>query len=248
MTKKPTNTAASVKARLLNIARERGEDFNLLLIRFIQERLLYRLSKSKHAGDFVLKGAALFTVWGGEPHRPTKDIDLLAHGEASTDRLRQVFADICRVKVTDDGLLFEPESVTAEVIREDAIYDGVRLTISVRIGTGRTSIQVDVGFGDAVVPAPRKIEYPTFLEMPAPKLRAYAPETVVAEKLEAMVQLGMANSRMKDFYDIAYMSQTFDFDGPRLAKAVRATFGRRGTAIPTGTPLALTTEFAGDGA
>jgi len=246
VTRKPVNIAASVKARLLKISTDRGEDFNLLWIRYIHERLLYRLSKSQHADEFVLKGATLFSVWHGEPHRPTKDLDLLARGSPNAARLRAIFAEICRVKVVDDGLTFDPASVTAAAIREDALYDGIRIILAVSMGTALTNVQVDVGFGDTTVPAPKKIQFPTFLKMAAPELRAYAAETVIAEKLEAMITLGMANSRMKDFFDIDYMSSVFDFEGVRLVKAVQATLKRRRTALPDDLPLALTAEFSKD--
>lgn len=248
MTKKLTNTPGAIKAQLVKIAHERREDFNLLFIRYVQERLLYRLSQSPHSDAFVLKGATLFTLWKGEPHRPTKDLDLLGRGEATSSALQRVFSDICRTEVFDDGLVFDVDSIASEPIREDARYEGVRLALTVSLGTVRTRMQIDVGFGDATVPRPVAVQFPTFLEMPAPKLRAYAPETVIAEKLEAMVQLGIANSRMKDFFDVNYLSETFDFDGAQLANAIRATFERRGTRIPDELPFALTSEFADDAA
>ena len=246
MTKPPRDIATSVKAKLLLRAKERGEDFNLVLIRYLQERLLYRLSRSSHADAFVLKGATLFTLWGGAPHRPTKDLDLLAYGDPDLERLRQVFIDICRTVVTDDGVAFDAEATTVEPIREDALYDGARVVLVARVGKTTLKLQVDCGFGDATVPPPQDVAFPTFLELPAPRLRAYAPETVVAEKLEAMVKLGMANSRMKDFFDLHYMRRTFSFDGERLVGAVRATFERRGTPLPRAVPLALSSEFAED--
>ncbi len=246
MTKVPTNLSASIQARLLKLAKERGDDFNLVLLRYFNERLLYRLSVSRYASNFVLKGAALFTVWGGHPHRPTKDLDFLGRGELDAERVRATFAEICRTDVSDDGVAFDADSIAVEQIREEARYEGLRVRLGVRMGSSRTQLQIDIGFGDAVVPSPEVVSFPTLLDMPPPKLPAYARETVVAEKLEAIVQLGMVNSRMKDFFDLWYMSRTFDFDGQRLAKALQATFERRGTELPVEVPASFIAAFAED--
>ncbi len=240
------NMADSVRQRLLNRAREQREDFGLLLTRFGTERLLYRLGESEYGGVFILKGAMLFPLWGMDEHRPTRDADLLGFGESTEAHLVEVFRDVCRVEVEDDGLRFDPQSVQAGAIREEMEYGGIRVRLTATLDGARIPLQVDVGFGDAVSPAPEEVEYPTLLDLPAPHLRVYPRETVVAEKFQAMIHLGMANSRMKDFYDVWVLSRLFEFDGTTLARAVEHTFERRRTAVPTEVPLPLTTEFYGD--
>lgn len=244
--KKPANIAASVNARLKRLARERGDDVQLVLTRYANERLLYRLAQSPHANNFILKGAALFTVWTGRPHRATRDVDLLGFGDASEARLLEVFADVLALDVPDDGVIFDLPSMTATTIREEQSYGGIRIVFAAHVASARLQLQVDIGFGDAITPQSAVVDFPTLLEFPAPRLRAYPRETVVAEKLEAMVQLSIDNSRMKDFYDVAVLSRDFDFDGTLLCQAIRATFERRGTPIPTTTPIALTSAFAED--
>jgi predicted nucleotidyltransferase component of viral defense system len=241
----PRDLAASVRQRLLNLAKSRGEDFNFVLIRYALERLLYRLSQSRHADAFILKGAMLFPLWAGSPHRATKDMDLLGHGPPRLDRLAQVFREISTISA-EDGLSFLPETVEATQIREGAIYDGIRVTMQARLGNARVHLQVDVGFGDAVTPEPQQAEYPTLLDMPAPRVRIYPREAVIAEKLQAMVELGLANSRMKDFFDVWFLSRHFEFDSATLASAIRATFDRRKTPLPAELPTALTAAFAED--
>lgn len=246
MTKAPTNIGASVRAKLLKLSKERREDYQLLLARYANERLLHRLSVSPYASAFVLKGAALFTLWTGRAHRATRDIDLLGFGEPTEARLRVVFEEVLRLDVVDDGVRFDAASLEVGPIREDQEYGGVRITLRAQIATAQVRLQVDVGFGDAITPGPELVDFPPLLDFAAPKMRAYPRPTVVAEKLEAMVKLGIANSRMKDFYDVVIMSRTFAFDGDELVRAIRATFERRGTALPDGLPLALTDEFAVD--
>ena len=249
MTRKaPKNTAASVRQRLLNLSRQSGEDFQLLLTRYGVERLLDRLARSEHASQFVLKGAMLFTLWTGELHRPTRDLDLLGFGDSSPERLSGVFRSLCELEVPDDGLVFSADTVTIEPIREDQEYGGQRVKLEARLGQARIDFQVDIGFGDAITPKAEIVEFPTLLGMDRPRLRAYPRETVVAEKLEAMVKLAMANSRMKDFFDLAVLARSFPFSGRVLRDAIAATFHRRGTAIPTELPTALTAAFANDGA
>jgi predicted nucleotidyltransferase component of viral defense system len=240
------NVAASVRQRLLNLARDRGEDFGLVLTRYALERVMYRLSVSGHREKFVLKGAMLFALWGGEAHRPTRDLDLLGYGAIDTRRLEQVFREVIGVEVEDDGLEFQAETVRGERIREDEEYEGVRVHLVARLAAARIKVQVDVGFGDVVTPAPQEAEYPVMLDFPAPRLRIYPRETVVAEKFEAMVKLGIANSWMKDFYDLWVLTRDFEFEGTLLSQAIRATFERRGTALPTEVPLALSDEFSED--
>lgn len=237
--------AASVRQRLLNLAKARGEDFQATLTRYALERLLYRLSVSPHRNDFTLKGAMLFAAWTGEPHRPTWDVDFLGRGEADIARLRDIFAEVGQVEVDDDALRVD-KSVRGELIREEQRYGGIRLHMRARLGNARIALQVDIGFGDAVIPGPVDIVYPTLLDQPAPNLRAYPRETVVAEKLEIIVSLGIATSRAKDFYDLWRLARDFSFDGSLLVKAISATFTRRGTPLPKENPIALTSEFSSD--
>lgn len=239
------NLAASVRARLLNRARATGRPFDLLLTQFVHERLLYRLSVSPHADRFALKGAMLLTTWLPGTARGTRDLDLLGFGEASEARLLGLFRDVLAIRA-EDGVGFDPGTLRAEPIREGLKYGGLRLRGTASLSGARIAVVVDVGFGDAVEPGLDTIEYPSLLDLPTPKLRAYAPETVVAEKFQATVALGLANSRLKDFYDLWMLSRTFRFDPDRLARAIGATFARRDTAVPTRTPDALTAAFAGD--
>lgn len=242
----PNNMAASVRQRLLNLARERGENFDYLLTRYGLERFLYRLANSPHHLGFILKGAMLFLLWGMDEHRPTRDADLLGFGKSDAEALVAIFQEVCRTTVEDDGLEFDPASVQAIAIREELEYGGIRITLRGKLDRARISIQLDVGFGDAVTPHAAEVDYPTLLGFPAPRLRIYPKETVIAEKFHAMVHLGMANSRMKDFYDIWIMARNFDFDGELLKTAIERTFERRRTAVPVVHPLALTAEFFGD--
>jgi Nucleotidyl transferase AbiEii toxin, Type IV TA system len=246
LSEKAKNVSASVRQRLLNLARERKDEFQLVLVRYGVERLLYRLSVSSHATQFVLKGAMLFQIWTGQPHRSTLDVDLLGSGSNDVDRLVKLFKEICDQHVDDDGLVFLGEGIQGGLIREDQRYGGVRIQLTAMLQTARIPIQIDIGFGDAITPNPEQVEYPTLLKFPAPMLRAYPRETVVAEKFEAMVVLGIANSRMKDFYDIWVLSRDFAFDGKLLSRAIAATFARRGTALPTTLPTAFTPDFSGD--
>jgi predicted nucleotidyltransferase component of viral defense system len=243
---KPTNISASVRQRLLNLARKRKDELQLVLIRYGVERLLYRLSVSPYSAQFVLKGAMLFQLWTQRPYRSTLDVDLLGSGDADVDRLVKIFREVCIQDVQDDGLTFEPDRLTGGVIREDQRYGGVRLQLMAMLGNARIPIQVDIGFGDAITPKAKQVEYPTMLGQPAPVLSVYPKETVVAEKYEAMASLGIANSRMKDYYDLWVLAREFEFEGLMLARAVRATFERRKTPLPAITPVALTREFARD--
>jgi predicted nucleotidyltransferase component of viral defense system len=238
------NLAASVRQRLLNVSRQRQEDYNLLLSRHAIERLLYRLTQSPFAEQFILKGATLFAVWTGKLHRPTYDLDLLGYGDNSSTTLTTIFGNICQVVVEADGLTFDPNSVRVQEILEGQIYGGQHVDMIAKLDIARIPVRIDIGFGDAVTPSPVLTEYPTLLTLPSPRLRTYPPETVIAEKLHAMVVLGMTNSRMKDFYDLWILARLFAFEGATLAKAMQATFVRRQTAIPAVSPLALTVEFA----
>jgi len=246
MKDKPANIPASVLARLRNVAREKGTDYQLILRRYTIERLLHRLSVSHYRERFVLKGAMLFTVWLEDPFRPTQDLDLLGHGDPTTSSIEAVFQAICQTVTDDDGLVFDIEGLSAEPIREDQQYGGVRVKTLAFLGKTRIPVQIDIGFGDAITPAAQELEFPPLLSPKGPQLKAYPKETVVAEKLQAIVALGRANSRMKDFYDLLVLSRLFAFDGGVLASAIRATFDRRGTIIPATLPDGLSQEFAGD--
>lgn len=237
------NIVASIRQRLINLSKVRGEDPNLIFIRYAIERLLYRISCSKQSDMFVLKGAMLFATWTDRPYRPTKDLDLLGFGDTSAEQLRKIFTEICQTKVEPDGLDFNPNTIQITEIREDLEYPGQRIRLESKLGNARINLQIDVGFGDSIVPEPIELEYPTLLEMPSPHIRAYPIETVVAEKLETIVSKGILNSRMKDFYDLRTMAKEFQFDGGNLTKAIYATFARRGTHIPNSNPAAFTEEF-----
>jgi hypothetical protein len=241
------NLPASVRQRLANKARETGRPFQEVLQYFAMERFLYRLSRSPHAGQFVLKGALLFTAWGGPASRPTKDIDLLARMDNAVEAVTAVMREVCGQPVEPDGLVFDTGSVAGEAIKEDADYSGVRVTFLVTLQNARVSMQIDMGFGDVVTPAAAPTTYPVLLDFAAPQLLGYPRETVVTEKFEAMTKLGLLNSRMKDFFDLWVLRQRFDFDGIALATAVRRTFANRGTAV-VGQPTALTPAFGGDAA
>lgn len=240
--------AASVQARLLNRAKARGEDFSLVLSRYAVERFLYRLSVSPDRNRYWLKGALLFDLWFDVPHRPTRDADFLGFGPADAESLASTVREICAI-AGSDGMVFEPASIRIEEIREQAGYGGLRVRFTGFLGKSRCSVQLDVGYGDAVTPGPDEIVYPTLLDdQPAPRLRAYPRATVVAEKLEAMVSLGMANTRMKDYFDVHALAREGALDAQSLADAIAATFVRRGTTLPSGVPLGLSKEFARDAA
>ncbi len=243
---KPHNIAASVRQRLFNRAQDRHEDFGLVLTKYGLERFLYRLSQSIHHDQFVLKGALLFEFWTHRPYRPTRDLDLSGQGDNSIARMKKVFGDVIAQTVEDDGLVFDPPSIQIAKIKEEQEYEGLRVKFLARLERARISLQVDIGFGDAIVPAPQQIEYPGILDFPKATLRAYPRETVVAEKLEALVKLGTVNTRMKDFYDLWILALEFEFSGPLLCKAIEATFERRKTEIPTAVPVALTEDFFGN--
>lgn len=242
------NLSASILARLLNLAKQRGEDYSLLLNRFALERLLCRISTSAHADRFLLKGALLFALWYDDPHRPTRDADLLGFGQDDAEHLIAIFREVAALDM-GDGIVFDPESVRADAIREDNTYGGTRINLVGRIGSARCALQIDVGFGDAVTPEPQTVDFPTLLnDFTSPKLRVCPVYTVIAEKYQAMVMLGLPNSRMKDFYDLAVIARRTELNGATLAGAIAATFARRSTALPTERPVALTKEFSEDAA
>ncbi len=241
-------SAESILARLLILAKARGDDYNLLLNRFALERLLCRVGISAHADRFLLKGDLLFALWYEDPHRPTRDADLLGFGPDDANHLIATFRDVASIEL-DDGIVFDPASVRADSIREGNSYGGTRINLLARIGSARCSLRIDVGFGDAVTPSPETVSFPTLLnEFQAPVLRVYPVYTVVAEKYQAMVMLGQANTRMKDFYAVAVVAARTELDGATLAQAIAATFARRKTSLPLQLPLALTRHFSEDAA
>ena len=241
---KASNRAASVRARLLNRARTDRTDFNLILTRYSLERLLYRLSVSPWADQFLLKGALLFDLWFDQPHRPTRDIDLLGFGDPELDDLIEVFQQVC-VQPSDDGMVFDQGTVQAARIRKEANYEGVRVTLLGTLDGARCSVQIDVGYGDAVTPAAELVQFPALLDDVAPpSLRAYPVYTVIAEKYEAIVSLGMANTRLKDYFDLWFLATYAEIDEAILRQAVQATFACRRTEVPQAAPLGLSDAFA----
>ncbi|MFC5580968.1 nucleotidyl transferase AbiEii/AbiGii toxin family protein [Rhodanobacter terrae] len=228
------------------MAKAQSSDFQQVLVRFALERILYRLTQSSHADRFLLKGALLFTLWYDMPHRATRDVDLLGFGASDLDSVAQVFREVAAI-AGDDGIVFDPASVTVESIRKEAGYGGVRVVVVAELARARCKTQIDVGFGDAVVPGPVDSVYPVLLEdLPAPRLRAYPTYTVVAEKLHAIALLGMANSRLKDYFDLSVLLEREILDADLLAEAIQATFERRGMVVPAELPVGLTDEFAQD--
>lgn len=240
------NKPASIRARLLNHSRQTKEDFNLLLTRYGLERLLYRLSISAHADRFLLKGALLFSIWYDQPHRPTRDADLLAFGAEGIDEMVTTFREICSLAV-DDGMAFEADGIQGTQILKQTGYGGVRIDVRAKLDSARIALQVDVGFGDAVTPGPESVTYPVLLAgLPAPSLKAYPKYTVIAEKLHAICLLGMANTRLKDYFDLDVLLERGDLEPDLLRSAVAATFRRRKLAVPSDWPVGLTSTFAGD--
>ena len=225
------NVAASIRQRLLNKAKESSRPFNEVLQYYALERFLYRLSVSKYADKFILKGALLFAVWRQSQFRSTVDIDLLGKINNEPEAITKVFRDICKVKVEDDGMRFDDSSVTAEQITVDADYQGVRVQLYGYLDTARIRVQVDIGFSDVITPGPERYDYPTILGLSEPKLNCYNKETMIAEKLQAMVKLDILNSRMKDIYDIWVLSRRFGFDGPSLQRSIINTFKQRETEV-----------------
>ena len=238
--------AASIRARLLNVAKSQGVDFNQVLVRFALERILYRMSQSAHADLFLLKGALLFTLWYDMPHRATRDADLLGYGHSDLASVARIFRDIASVGV-DDGIIFDPASVTVEEIRKDAGYAGARVLITGEIARARCKTQIDNGFGDAVTPGPIDAIYPVLIkDLPAPRLRTYPIYTVIAEKLHAIALLEMTNSRLKDYVDLSVLLGREILDAATLAEAIAATFNRRDMPVPATVPIGLSDDFAND--
>lgn len=240
------NLGASIRARLKQRADATSQDFNLLLTHYGLERLLYRLSISAHAPDFLLKGALLFSLWYEQPHRPTRDADLLGFGADDVNSAVAAFREICSIAV-QDAIEFDPASVKGTEIRGQAVYGGVRIFIAATLDGARIALQVDIGFGDAVTPGPVSISYPVLLDdLPAPQLRAYPKHTVVAEKFHALCLLGMANTRLKDYFDLWLLLSDGRLDPLELRGAVTATFARRKMPMPIAMPVGLSEAFSTD--
>ena len=246
MAREPRNVAASVRARLQNRAREQQVNFQYVLTRYALERFLFRLGVSPHKEFFILKGAMLYAAWLADPFRTTRDLDLLSLSDRETAPLLETIRDVCAQPVADDGLRFDTGNILAQPFGEDRTRGAFRVRTSAQLGAAIIPVQIDVGFGDAVTPGPLELEYPVLLDQPTPILYAYPRETVAAEKFEAIIALDLANSRMKDFYDLFAMSRLFAFDGVTLAAAIHATFERRATAIPRERPPSLTRAFSED--
>lgn len=248
MTKRtPINISASVHQLLANRAHHTSRPFNEVLQYYFMERFLYRLSKSPHAAKFVLKGALMFAAWRLRDYRPTMDIDLLGKTKNQVDSIVAIMKEVSAQHVEPDGIAFDPATVQGVRIAEQANYQGVRIRLRGNLGRARAIIQIDVGFGDIVIPAPQTVEYPTILDLPAPRLHGYSKESVVAEKFELMVKLGVLNSRMKDFFDVWTLARQFDFEEEALSTAIQRTFSNRETRIVV-EPVALTPQFSGDSA
>ncbi|MDD5598259.1 MAG: nucleotidyl transferase AbiEii/AbiGii toxin family protein [Victivallaceae bacterium] len=238
---------ASVHQRLLNLRDKTGEPFNNILVKYALERLLYRLEASGKIKNFVLKGAMLFSLWPQVPRRSTRDMDLLGFGAPTTERMKSVFITACKLKYDADGLCFDPDSVTSEDIREEQEYVGVRVKLMCYLGPAKIPLQIDIGFGDAIVPKPEIVEYPRMLDFPAARIKAYHPATVIAEKFNALVVLGYRNSRMKDFYDLYILLKHMNLSDEMLLTAVKETFKRRKVSLPHEIPVAFTPAFLEDG-
>lgn len=240
------NLAASIRAKLLNTSHANKQDFNLVLTRYAIERLLYRLSISRYSEQFLLKGALLFDLWFDIPHRPTRDADFLGFGSSEIPQIESMFKEICEIEDAD-GIVFLTQTIRAAEIRKEVNYSGIRVTLLGLLENARISVQVDIGFGDAVTPHPEITDYPTILDgLKKPRLGVYPRYTVVAEKFEALTSLGIANSRMKDFFDLWILAKYTEFDTKVLAEAITATFKRRNTPLPIEAPFGLSDEFAED--
>jgi hypothetical protein len=244
----PVNLPASIHRRLLNGAHHRGEDSQLIVPRYAAERFLYRLGQSPHRDKLVLKGALLFALWGGPAYRPTRDLDFTGYGSPEVRAVLDVIRDICNLAVADDGMSFDTRALEAQPIRDEMEYGGLRILFPAYLGSVHARMQIDIGFGNAIEPPPIDAEYPTLLDAPAPHIRAYPQEAVVAEKLHALVSLAERNSRYKDFYDLHAMALQLPFAGPQLTSSIAATFERRRTSIVRELPVALVPRFYSDSA
>ncbi|MBW3565418.1 MAG: nucleotidyl transferase AbiEii/AbiGii toxin family protein [Acidobacteria bacterium] len=240
------NVAASVRERISRIAAERNESYDYVLSLYGRERFLFRLSKSAYRERLVLKGAMVLSLWVEELHRTTRDLDFLGYGELAPEDVSRILGEVCEAQVPDDGLRFDRSSISAEVIRSADEYKGVRARFSAHLDSALIRLQVDIGVGDVITPGPEVVSFPTLLDMESPQLQVYPTETIVAEKLHAIVHLGMGNSRMKDFFDLYTLSSDVKFDLGVLQEAVKKTFARRRTDLPLDEPVGLSPEFFSD--
>ena len=236
----------SIHQKLLNLRDRANRPFNELLQHFFIERFLYRLSQSKYQDRFILKGGLMLKAWYGVEARPTKDIDMLARVNNSIDNLKNIVQEIIAVSVPNDGIVFDPDTIVGEEIRKDAEYLGVRIILKGRFDKIPVHIQIDLGFGDMVSPKPNWIDYPQLLDFGSPHLQAYSPETLIAEKYHAIAELGIFNTRMKDFFDIYFLAQNSNFFGEILASSIATTFNTRSTTIPQNLPIAFSDTFYRD--
>ncbi len=243
---KPRNVGASVRARLLNRSRQTGEDFQFLLERYAAERFLYRLGESPHRNRYILKGAMLLVHWGEAVYRPTRDLDFTGYGSSLFGDVKSSIQEICQTPVDEDGVAFDFNNIEIETIRDQDMYDSLRVRFNATLDNARVNMQIDIGFGNAVEPPPKDTLYKTLLDNPSPDIRVYPREAVVAEKLHAMVVLGERNSRNKDFYDLYTLVKQFSFEGDQLVRAMRATFDRRRTSFSQTLPVAMTPRFYAD--
>jgi predicted nucleotidyltransferase component of viral defense system len=245
MADSPKNLAASVKQRLMNMARDQNRAFDILLVRFALERLLFRLSLSAYRDNYILKGGMLVTQWLEHNNRETRDMDFLGFGEADAEAIKAIFAEIMTI-ASDDGLAFDTEALTASAIREEMEYGGIRLRTTAYLERTRIPVTLDIGFGDALAGSSERIDYPSLLDMARPSIRAYSPAAVIAEKFQAVVALGLANGRMKDFYDLWAIPKAMPIDEAELDAAIAATFERRATPVPSDRPIGLSETMAQD--
>jgi predicted nucleotidyltransferase component of viral defense system len=245
MVESPKNLAASVKQHLLNMARDQNRAFDILLVRFALERLLFRLSLSAYRDNYVLKGGMLVTQWLAHGNRETRDMDFLGFGEADAEAIKAIFAEIMSI-ASDDGLAFDTEALVASAIREEMEYGGIRLRTTTYLERTRIPVTLDIGFGDALAGSSDRIDYPSLLDMDRPSIRAYPPAAVIAEKFQAVVALGLANGRMKDFYDLWAIPRAMLIEGHALDAAIAATFERRATPVPGDRPVGLSETMAQD--
>jgi predicted nucleotidyltransferase component of viral defense system len=244
--KEKKNYAASVKQKLLNLARERKDDYQLLLTKFALERILARISASRFQTSFILKGAMLFEIWSETSHRATRDLDFLSFGSNEIAEVENIFKEICSIEMIEDGLTFDIAALKGGKIKPDQEYEGVRVQFTAYLEKVRIPLRIDVGFGDVVKPKVNEVEFPTMLNFPKPLIRTYPPETVIAEKFHALTYLGMTNSRVKDFYDLYVLLTQFEINKEQIKEALAATFEKRKTQLPSKTPVALTAEFYED--
>lgn len=242
-----TNVAESVRARLLNKAKESGEDYNTMLVQYALQRFLYRLSVSEFGDQFLLKGSWLFVVWHDSLHRPTRDVDLLGFGSNDVGELLNVFLQVAKVKVDKpDGLTFDSSHFKSMEIKKEGDYQGVRISGKAKLGNAIIPLQIDIGFGDVVTPTAEYAELPGLLDFPNPNLKVYPVYTVISEKFHTMVFLGLSNSRMKDFYDLLTIAQTMSLTLGELQQAIKATFERRGLTISDASLIIFTDMFKND--